>query len=126
MRILKLLGFMALTLLIVFAMGCGGEEEKESTQTQPETETVTLVVTDYTPTAEEVGTEVTCAVCGMTMLVTETMPAVTYDGKTYYFCNADEKAEFVAKPVDFIAKMESAVEETTEEVEGAAEKATGH
>ena len=126
MKLLKLLGLMALALCVVIAAGCGGEAEQEPVETPPAVEPEAPVVADYTPTAEEIGTEVTCAVCGMAMAVTEEMPAVSYGEKTYYFCNADEKAQFVANPDEFIAKLEGAVEEATDAAEKVVEEATGH
>jgi YHS domain-containing protein len=130
MKYLKLLGLMMLAICMIMAIGCGGEAEQEPVETPPAAEPEAPVVADYTPTAEDIGTEVTCPVCGMTMAVTEDMPAVTFAGTTYYLCNAEEKDQFVANPDEFIAQLEGAVEEATEAaeeaVEGAVEEATGH
>lgn len=40
-------------------------------------------------------------VCGM-KVDPETAPSATYEGKTYYFCSAEEKAEFEADPESFL------------------------
>jgi hypothetical protein len=89
MRIWKLMGIAAACLTLVAFMGCGEAEEESAPETQAEPEVVEMAVVDYAPTAEDVGTEITCGICGMTMAVTEEMPALTYDGKNYFFCSDD-------------------------------------
>jgi Cu+-exporting ATPase len=40
-------------------------------------------------------------VCGMTV-DPKTAPSADYKGKTYYFCSADEKADFAKSPEKYI------------------------
>jgi YHS domain-containing protein len=116
MRIWKLLSVAIGCLLLVAFIGCGEKEEGSTPEAEPETVAEEKVVADHVPAGEEIGTEITCGICGMTMAVTAEMPAVTYDGQNYYFCNAEEKAKFAAAPDEFVKPAE----------EGGGEEATDH
>lgn len=122
MKIWELMSVAVVCLLLVAFIGCGQKEEGTKTEPEPEPVVVEEVVADHVPTAEEIGTEITCGVCGMTMTVTADMQAVTYENQTYYFCNAEEKAKFAAAPEEFAKKAE----EAAEQAEGEMEEATGH
>ena len=130
MKYFKLVLVIALSCLVIFLAGCGSKEEQpvEKPEATP-AETVAEAV-DYTPTAEQLGTEFVCPVCGMKMKVAEDTPALVYEDEVYYFCNADEKAQFAANPVEFITKMkEEVMEEGAEKMDEATKKvkeATGH
>ncbi len=106
MKAWKLLGLAFISLAMLLIVGCGKAEEEPAAEPEPEAVEVIAAV-DYTPTADEVGTEFTCAVCGMAMTVAEETPAVTYEGNTFYFCSADEKASFVANPAKFLTPPDS-------------------
>jgi YHS domain-containing protein len=126
MKFWKFLGMAFVCLAMVLFIGCGEAEKESAPETETEPEVVEMMAVDYTPTADDVGTEISCGVCGMKMAVTEDMPAVTYDGVTYYFCSPEEKAKFVAAPMDFIGKMEEEMEGMKDKAEKAVEEATGH
>jgi len=102
MKIWKLLGVTVVCLALVALVGCGQAEKEPEPETEVEPAVTEMVAVDYAPSAEEIGTEIACAVCGMKMAVTAEMPAVMYDGKPYYFCSAEEKAEFAAAPKDYL------------------------
>jgi len=121
MRVWKLIGIIAVSLAMISLIGCGKAEEESATETEVEAVATETVVVDYIASAEDIGTEITCGICGMKMAVTEDMPAVTVDGENYFFCTADEKAEFAAAPEKFI----KAVDEAVGEVEEVVEEATG-
>jgi len=125
MKVWRLAGLLVLGLALVWFLGCGEAEKETETETEPEMTETEIMVTDYTPTEEELGTEVTCAICGMKMELTAEMPVVMYDGQKYYFCNAEEKAEFVAAPEKFVGEAEKAMEEAGEEAEAKVKEATG-
>ncbi|MBW3564501.1 MAG: YHS domain-containing protein [Acidobacteria bacterium] len=42
-------------------------------------------------------------VCGM-KVDPETAPSATYEGKTYYFCSAEEKAQFEKDPQKYLRR----------------------
>jgi len=116
---LCVIGLMTLSMLAL--IGCGKAEEQPAEEPEQEaevTETAVMVV-DHTPAGEELGTETTCVVCGMTMTVEEGTPAAEYDGAVYYFCNAAEKDAFAANPEEYLAEPEEG--EATEEMEGEGE-----
>ncbi|MCP4566467.1 MAG: hypothetical protein GY841_02670 [FCB group bacterium] len=113
MKTWKLLGLGVLALALVLFIGCGKAEEKPAADPTPEPVEVAAAV-DHTPTAEEIGTEITCAACGMAMTVTETMPAAMYEGQTYFFCNAEEKAAFIADPAKLLTTPDSVKTEVEE------------
>lgn len=111
MKLWKVVWIFAVSIALIMLVGCGKAEEEpaEETETTPAVEEA-KVVADYTPTEEDIGLEVACAVCGMEMTVTAEMPAVTYDGETYYFCNAEEKAAFAANPEEYLTTEEAPAE----------------
>lgn len=126
MKIWKMMGIIVISLALVSLVGCGKAEQEPEPETEitPEPAVTEEVAVDYVATAEEIGTEITCAACGMAMAVTADMPAVTYAGVNYWFCNADEKAEFVAAPEKFLKS--EAVEEAVDEAQEKVEEATGN
>lgn len=114
MKTWKLIGLGVLTLAMISFIGCGEAEEKPAAEPTPEPVEVAAAV-DHTPTAEEIGTEIACAACGMAMTVTETMLAAMYEGQTYFFCNADEKTAFIADPAKLLTAPDSAMTEMEED-----------
>lgn len=63
-----------------------------------------VVVQPHTVADTEVGTQVTCAVDQMEVTVAKITPAVNYEGKTYYFCNAADMDKFKADPTKYAVK----------------------
>jgi YHS domain-containing protein len=51
---------------------------------------------------KKVGEEFTCPVDGMRMKVTEQTPTAEYQGKTYYFCNEQDKQTFLQGPERYV------------------------
>lgn len=117
MKVWKLLGIIAISLVLVSLVGCGKAEEESTAKTEAEPVVAKVTVVDYTPAAEDIGTEISCGICGMKMTVTETMPAVTVDGNKYFFCTAEEKAEFAAAPESFMKSMDEAMDEAMDKTE---------
>ena len=99
MKYLKILVTVLLSLTLLFAMGCSKADKTETAKTEPVVEEVVLAAAEHVPTAEEIGTESVCSMCGMAVTVTETTPSAEYDEKSYFFCSADEKEKFMADPV---------------------------
>lgn len=56
---------------------------------------------------KKVGEQFICPVDGMRLKVTENTPATEYRGKTYYFCNEQDKQTFLQDPERY-AKEQSA------------------
>jgi len=56
---------------------------------------------------KEVGEEFTCPVDGMRMTVTENTPTTEYRGKTYYFCNEQDKQTFLQDPERYVERQSS-------------------
>ncbi len=113
MKTWKLLGLAIIGLALVLLIGCGKAEEEPAAEPEPEAAEVVAAV-DYTPTVEEIGTEFTCVMCGMTKTVAEETPSVTYEGNTNYLCSDYEKVSFVADPAKALTAPDStepAVEE---------------
>jgi putative intracellular protease/amidase/YHS domain-containing protein len=54
----------------------------------------------YTHLRTSEGNRTFCVVCGMTV-DPAVAPKTAYQGKTYYFCSADHKAQFEAAPAEF-------------------------
>jgi P-type Cu+ transporter len=101
MAFLRILGI-TLVIAALALSGCGKAEKESTPQTagQP----ADKAVADYTPTQSDIGQEVVCSVCGMTIAVKGDTPAVMYDGKPYYFCDAGEKTKFAADPKKYLNK----------------------
>ena len=106
MKTWKVLAVFIFTVALVMLIGCGKAEEQPAQKAEPEPVPVEKTVADYAPTGEDVGTEAACAVCGATLKVSETTPAVVYDNEVYYFCTAEEKAAFAANPQKYVAGAE--------------------
>ena len=49
-------------------------------------------------TEKKMGEEFTCPVDGMRMKMTEQTPTAEYQGKTYHFCNEQDKQTFLQDP----------------------------
>lgn len=114
MNVWKLLVITMAILTLLVLMGCGKSNEQEPATQQQEETTEQAAVVDHAPTGDEIGTETTCPVCGMAVTVAEGTPAVTYEGKNYYFCSVSDKETFAANPEMF---MEEAAD-TTGQMEG--------
>jgi YHS domain-containing protein len=54
---------------------------------------------------KEVGEAFTCPVDGMRMTVQENTPATEYRGKTYYFCNEQDKRIFLQDPERYVKRQ---------------------
>jgi YHS domain-containing protein len=89
-------------LALVLAIGCGGSDTGEQQPPQEQESSAAVLVTEHMITPEEIGMEVTCPVSGDTITVSETTPAVEYDGEVYYFCSEDEKVRFEEDPDRFL------------------------
>ena len=57
---------------------------------------------------EEIGKKEVCVMCKMTVTVSKKTPALDYQGKTYYFCDKNEKKEFSANPEKYVSTVDSA------------------
>jgi len=64
-------------------------------------------VSNHKITKEETGKSFTCVMCNMKMKVSKNTPALDYNGKTYYFCSADEKKLFSKEPEKYISTEKS-------------------
>lgn len=58
-----------------------------------------------TASRKQAGEEFTCPVDGMRMKVQENTPATEYRGKTYYFCNQEDKQAFLQDPERYVNKQ---------------------
>lgn len=56
---------------------------------------------------KKVGEQFTCPVDGMRMRVTENTPATEYRGKTYYFCDEQDKQTFLQDPERYVKRQSS-------------------
>jgi YHS domain-containing protein len=81
----KVLLLAGLFLLFAVFQGCGEGRKAGQTQT-------------HEITQEELGEKTTCPICGMPLMVSSHTPAVKYKGKIYYFCNEEDKAQFMKDP----------------------------
>lgn len=106
MKFWRILLIGAISLSLIAFIGCGKAEEQPESETETTTPEAEEVIADYTPTADEIGTEAVCQVCKMTVTVAAETPAVMYDGQPYYFCTADEKTAFAADPEKYLAVPE--------------------
>jgi len=121
MQAMKLCGVIILGMALLVMIGCGKTEDKPADKTSMETPAETVTAVDIAVSPEEVGQEVTCAVCGMAFTVTDSTLAANYDGKTYYFCNADDKAKFMADPIVFVSETIEGAEDSMDEAKDNAE-----
>jgi YHS domain-containing protein len=106
MKFINPLLIMVLACFLVIASGCGQQKEEPAEMAEPMTEEVKAEAADYVPSAEQIGTEAICAVCGMKMKITAETPAVVYQDEVYYFCSPEEKAEFAAAPEKYMMGTE--------------------
>ena len=112
MKHFQILFALAAICLLVVISGCGSKEEAPVEKPETVVEEVVATTTDYAPTAEQIGTEIVCPVCGMKMKVAEDTPALVFDEEVYYFCSAEEKEQFAAAPEGFMKKMEEMLDKT--------------
>jgi len=56
------------------------------------------------PPAADIGTKTKCGVCGMNVRVKASTPGAVYQGKDYYFCDANERDAFVQSPSMYVKK----------------------
>ena len=61
---------------------------------------------------EEIGKKEVCVMCKMTVVVSKKTPALDYQGKTYYFCDKNEKKEFSRNPQAFVPNADSTLPAT--------------
>jgi YHS domain-containing protein len=115
MKMWKLLVIAMAALMLLLLVGCGKSKQQEPATQQQEEAATKPTVADHTPTADEIGTETTCPVCGMSVTVAEGTPAVTYEGKNYYFCSASDKDTFAANPEMFTEKAADTTGATEED-----------
>lgn len=78
----------AAVILAGFLAGCGAGKEPTAESQKARTDT-SRVQTARDPA------------CGMQVPMTEDAVTYNYQGKTYYFCSAECKAEFVADPARY-------------------------
>lgn len=121
MKMWKVLVIGMLALALMALVGCGKSSEKEPATQQQEEVATKPAVENHTPSGDEIGTEATCPVCGMTVTVEATTPSVTYDGKTYYFCSENDKEAFAENPEMFTKKAEDTTGTTEQMKEGTGE-----
>lgn len=79
--------FLLAGLFLLFAVlnGCGEGRKAGQIQT-------------HEITQEELGRKTTCPICGMPLMISSHTPAVDYNGKIYYFCSEEDKAQFTKDP----------------------------
>lgn len=103
MRVLLLL-----VLSVCILGGCGPKRTVETPESSPAT---SATPPPATPTAGaplgslKVGDKAVCAVCAVkdgTTDAEEVKATLDYKGKTYGFCNLDEKAEFISNPSKYV------------------------
>ncbi len=121
MKLWKLLVIGLLALALMALIGCGKSEEKQPATQQQEEVATKPAVTEHTPSGDEIGTEATCPVCGMTVKVEPTTPSAEYDGKTYYFCSQHDEEAFAANPEMFTKAPEDTTGAAEEMQEGGGE-----
>ena len=82
-------------LFVLFAVfqGCGEGRKAGQVQT-------------HQITQEELGGKTTCPICGMPLMVSSHTPAVKYKGEIYYFCNEEDKAQFMKDPEKALSEQE--------------------
>ena len=56
---------------------------------------------------EEMGRKQVCVMCNMPITVSKKTPALDYQGKTYYFCDKNEKKEFSQNPEKYVSTVDS-------------------
>jgi YHS domain-containing protein len=56
------------------------------------------------PPPADIGTKTKCGVCGMNVHVKASTPGASYQGKDYYFCDANERDAFVQSPSMYLKK----------------------
>ena len=102
-----IMGCIALGILAVALAGCGPKEEGASTPPTPSATVKPAATTASTgqPLGSlKVGGKAVCAVCAVkdgTTEQEEVKATLDYKGKTYGFCNLDEKAEFISNPAKY-------------------------
>lgn len=100
----------SLLVLSASLQGCG---EKES-QGQARVHEITQ---------EELGKKTFCPICGMKIMVSSRTLAADYKGETYYFCNEEERAQFMRDPGKYpLERVEQMQRRQPEEKEKAPEK----
>lgn len=91
------------TLTAAILGGCSNSPEAPSASKTP---TATPAYA-YKAGSIKKGEMALCTICVVNEGATATEPAVEtidYEGKTYAFCNEEEKAQFISSPTKFAAK----------------------
>jgi YHS domain-containing protein len=84
--------------------GCSQKEEETTVATPPTATapaTTTVVTTAHPLGSVKVGDKAVCVICAAkegTSVAEDVKETLDYQGKTYAFCNLDEKAEFISDP----------------------------
>jgi Cu+-exporting ATPase len=67
----------------------------------------TLPPVEHKIKKEEIGKKEVCVMCNMAVTVSKKTPALDYKGKTYYFCDKNEKKEFSENAAEYVSKDDS-------------------
>ena len=109
--ILKLKSFIIIAVAGILPCGCGQPSTEQSQNTQtPAAQTSPAPSTTahaYPQGSIKKGDMAICVVCAVNEGSTEKESAVEtvdYEGKTYSFCNEEEKAQFISTPAKFASK----------------------
>jgi len=103
---------LSITLAVLFLgtlAGCSQEKAPEtSTAPTPPTGSATTASYGVPQGSVKVGDKAVCVVCavkeGKPGEPEEVKATIDYQGKTYAFCNLDEKAEFISNPAKYAGK----------------------
>ncbi len=95
-----------LALASVFLVGCGSSEPTPPAENPPVSQaTPPAVQVAYDLGSIKKGDKAHCVVCAVKEGSTETEEVAEtqdYNGKTYGFCNSDERSEFITNPSKFV------------------------
>ncbi len=103
----SLLSVVLIALFVGTLAGCNPKAEETETPAAPSRERERAETSAATPATGaplgslKVGDKAVCAVCAVkegTAQPEEVKATLDYKGKTYAFCNLDEKAEFISNP----------------------------
>ena len=98
---------LALAAILGGCSGGAGGSTPAPTTAQTAAPAVAAAPHSYPQGSIKKGDQALCAVCSVNDGVTEKEAAaevIDYQGKTYGFCNQEEKAQFISNPAKFAAK----------------------
>jgi len=106
----KVVVLTGILLLLALLQGCGEKESQGQAQI-------------HEITQEELGKKIDCPICGMKLMVSSQTLAADYKGQTYYFCNEEERAQFMRDPGKYpLERKKQMQQRQPEEKEKAPEK----